>query len=235
MEGAPLPSKPDFRGFFHRLLSHEPTQRRVFLKLWHSPYPIVPKRHARLADVFVEFIGDILYEAVEFKLRQDHFCLFGRGKQGLGFQLRWLKKKQRDFLVYSVFAHRHALFKSIKRFENNQFDLSGFVHDPQQQQKEHPYERICDPMWQRELVRDFVWLVISKREGHMTLELIAALQEMMLSHPMGRKDIFLASLHAGLQGHCNVREVLCWGNETYDVHSEEDWQKRIQPPPGQMY
>lgn len=227
-----MPSKPEIRAFFHTLLSHKPTQRRDILKLWHSPYPVEPKRHTRLANVFQDFMVDILYEPVEFRLRQDHFCLFARGKQGLGIQLRWLKKKQRDFLVYGIFAHRHELFKSVKCFENNQFDLSGFVHDPD---REHPYERICDPMWQRELARDFVWMVLSKKEGYMTLELIAAVQEMMLTHVAGRKDIFLASLHAGLQGQCNVREVLCWGNEVYDVHSEEDWQKRIQPADSQTY
>ena len=199
----PLPSKADVRTFFYRLFSRNPTQRRTFLKHWLNPYPM-SKPYARLADVFQELMTDLLYEPMEFKLRSTHFCLFARGKASLAMRFEWLKKKDRDFLVWGVFAHREELFKNVKRFENNQFDLSGFVFDPSaqwgtqraQSAPDHPYERICDPMWQREIVRDFAWMVLSKKEGYMHLELMAALQEMMLVHPIGRRDVYLASLHS---------------------------------------
>ncbi len=222
-----VPDAQDFRSFFFQIFNQDTSLRRKILMQYHNPYPVCKKRHLRLADVFQEFIVDLLYEPVEFKLRTDHFCFFARGKPSLGVHYKWLKEKERSFIVYKAFANRKTLFKSMKQFENNQFAFEGFVHDPKPHDNKHAYEQLCDPMWQRELVRDFAWLVFAKRtESFVVLELIAALQEIMISHPVGKRDVFLCNLHNGLQGTCNVREVLCWNLEPYDIHSEEDYQKR---------
>lgn len=222
MDGAP--DAGDFRSFFFRVFCQDAAQRRKILMHYHNPYPVCKKRHTRLADVFQEFIVDILYEPIEFKLRADHFCFFARGKQSLGVYYKWLKDKERAFIVHKVFANRKTLFKTIKHFENNQFAFDGFIHDTTK--GKHAYEQLCDPMWQRELVRDFAWLVFAKRnEPFIVLELIAALQEIMITHPVGKRDVFLCNLHNGLQGTCNIKEVLCWNLEPYDIHTEEDYQK----------
>jgi hypothetical protein len=214
----------DFRNFFYRIFAQDANQRRLILKHWHATYPVCRKRHTRLADIFQEFVVDILYEPIQFKLRVNHFCLFAAGKPSLAIQFDWLKEKDRKFIVYNIFAERKQLFKTVKQFENNQFALDDFIHDPTP--NVHPYERVVDPIWQREIVRDFVWLVFSRKESYMVLEMIAALQEIMTSHSVGKRDVFVCALHSGLQGRTNIREVLCWNNSTADVHSEEDYQKR---------
>lgn len=216
-----------FRDFFYQIFASDVVRRRAILKQWHNPYPTCKKKHARLADVYEEFICHLMYEPVRFKLRLDHFCLYGNGCDALSVRTQWLQPKERSFVVYSVFAERERLFKTRKEFENNQFHFEDFAHDPPGMVTGAAgFTAICDPMWQRQLMRDFVWLVLAKdSSGFMVLELIMAMQNLMYTHRMARGDVFLASLHNGLQGMSNVKEVLCWGNDENDLHSEEWYSK----------
>ncbi len=206
-----------FRNFFFRLFAEDESQRRFILKQWHSPYPVSKKKHPRLADVFEEFVVNLLYKRPQFKLRQDHFCFFGEGSDALAVRFDWLGPWARHFIIYTAFAQRETLFKSRREFENNQFAFDGFIHDG---------AGICELVWQRQLVRDFAWLTLAKREPYIVLELISALQSIMLTHERGRRDMFVASLHYCLQGRGNVKEVVCWGLDWNDLHPE-DVQQRI--------
>jgi len=215
-----------YRTFFYSIFS-DPSQRRKILKQWHSRYPTNKKRHPRLASVFEEFLQSILYEPVKFKMRQTHFCFFGSGSDALSVWFSWLTDEQQEFIISTVYANRTKLFTIRKETENEtQFTFDGFIYDVLP--RNESYETICDPIWRRELARDFAWLVVAQKEPFLVKELIVAIQGLRLHHASAKKDIFLGNLEAGLQGKCNVREVLCWGTGPFDLHSEEIFLRRQQ-------
>lgn len=201
-----------FRPFFERHFGTD--LRRTYLQNWHVSYRSehVKKPH-RLAVLFAEFISSILYDPIAFKMTQDYFSFFGRGSASFFVYYKWLDHKEdREFLVKTCFANCDLYFKTVKMFENNAFLLESFVFDND--------PSICNHIWRRELVRDFVWLVFSKkREQWLHKELIVALQMVIMEK--GKKDIFVSALHDGLQGMTNLHEVLCWGLDQTDLHPEE--------------
>ena len=201
--------------------------------MWHSPYPLDPKRHKRVADVFEEFIVHLMYEKVEFKLRNDHFCFFGQGTKALSVRYTWLDDYDRAFISNQIYAHRETLFKENVLHDTGYFNLEGFIYNPKNvlvpvsrhRDTSESHTGICSYVWQRELMRDFAWLVMSKYV-HLSCELLIALQKLMVDHPLGKKDIFLATLHSGVQGTINIYRVPCWGLSDADVHPEDAFQKR---------
>jgi len=204
----------DFRALFYSLFAKTPSRRRRIVKYWHSTYPTLgPKTHPRLADVFQEFITDILFEPMTFKLKDNQFCLFARGKESLAIQMSWLELEEREF-IYDLHSNRKTLFRNIKQTANNQFEMSGIVLP----------EDAMEHVWKREIVRDFIWMVhgmairTNSGGGWMIAEMIAAVQGVMLTC---KADVFLVEIHAGLQGRCNIREVPCWGLQEWDLHPEE--------------
>lgn len=210
MSGAVEP----FQAFFERQFGTD-LQRRTYLKHWHVSYRSeYLKKPPRLALLFAEFISSILYEPVSFKVTQDYFSFFGRGASAFFVYYKWLEQKEdRDFLVYTCFAHCETYFKTIKVYENNAFLLESFVFDSD--------PRICNVIWRRELVRDFVWMIFSKKkEQWLVKELIVAMQMVIVDK--GKKDIFLSALHDGLQGMTNLHHVLCWGLDHNHLHPEEE-------------
>lgn len=210
--GSHPPTSDDFRAFFYGLFGESAKRRRFFLMQWQSMAAIKSASTPRLAAVFETFLKHVLaYDApVRFIMRADHFCLLAANE--LRIPYTWLTDEERHFVVYRVFAHRHTLFATIKRYENNAFLLEGFVHNS---------PALYDWVWGREMARDFAWLVAAKRQAYMVHELIVALQLLMASHGKGRKDVFLKALHDGLQGRCDLARVPCWGLEAFDLHTEE--------------
>ena len=224
----------DYRAFFFSLFSENEESRRRFLKEWHCSYPVDKTRHRRLADVFKEFIYDILYERVEFKMRHDHFCFFGKGTVRLAIRYEWLKPDERNFIVYKAFAERKRVFKSVNVYENMHFKLDGFLYNPSSVLGVlESHTAICSVVWQREIVRDFVWLVLAKRNGYLRSELVVSLQELLFVDTCGdrrpQKDVFLgAMLHALQSSIANVYEVPCWGLSVTDIHPEDAHQQQQQ-------
>lgn len=190
--------------------------RRRILKQWHSPYQynadeLAKQTQLRLAKMWTQFITDLLYGTIRFTLSPTYFCLFGNGSRSLYVEYRWLEPEHRTFIARRLFAHRHTLFRVVKIGINNECFCDGFVYN----------DHITSYIWQRELLRDFVWFIAAREQGHLTVELIAALQSVLYDHHRGQRDLFLLNLHNAVQGECLLMEVPCWGLAFYDLHPDE--------------
>jgi len=175
----------------------------------------------------------MLYERVAFKVRHNHFCFFGNGHKALSIPYAWLDQYDRAFMQQHVLLQRTELFKDNVTHESGHFSADGFVHDPKHvlsplwrhRDTSESHTGICSFVWQRELVRDFAWLVMSKQPA-LTCELLMALQTLMVEHPLAKRDIFLGALHNGVQGTVNVYRVPCWGLSSADLHPEDAYQRK---------
>lgn len=219
--GGLAPTATECRAFFHGIFMDDLRLRREILKQWHAPYaPDAAGLEAptRVADLWVHFVRDLLYERVRFCMAPEYMLFYGNGARSLRVAYVWLRPEQRHFLVWRVFAHRDTLFRSVKQGLNGEFFLDGFAYGP---------EHCSSHIWQRELVRDFVWFVVKRRQAPLVAELIAALQTLLWEHPLGQRDLFLLNLHDALQGHCLLEEAPCWGLAAWDRHPEE-WDRKIQ-------
>jgi hypothetical protein len=228
----------EMRQFFHGLFGVPKTRRRL-LVAWQQSIPVTRKRYTRLADFFQEFLVHILYESVALRLRKDHFCLFGNGSDMLSVRLAWLAPTERSFLAEAVVPRRTELFRSVQRYANGDVSLEGFVHDPRP--TDEPYVSIVDPVWRREIVRDFASLLLLSAgagAGGGVLELALALQRIMVGR--GDGDLFVTALHGALQRHDShdaLRDVTCWAVSVpglmgcgWDRHSEDEWQRKQHYP-----
>jgi hypothetical protein len=204
---------PLLRPFFHGLLSsHNWERRRAILKRWHSPFPVNRKIHTRAADIFVQFLTDILYTPVQVKLHHNQLCIYGDAQP---IEHAWLTEAEKDFVVNVLFARRQELFGSNKMAptNNGHFLLSDFKYNATAAE---------NVIWRREIARDFAWMVASKRDEYLLVELIVALQQLMLEHVRGKRDVFLATLNGALQGHYKLSEVPCWNlSECDERHQNE--------------
>ena len=82
-------------------------------------------------------------------------------------------------------------------------------------------------LWGRQIVREFALMVCAARDEFMRIELIAALQGAMQKH--GTADRFLLELHNGVQRLAPLPQVQCWGLSAYDLHPEDQRQRRDHP------
>jgi hypothetical protein len=211
----------EFRAFFFGIYAANPARRRSLVKHWD--FSKVKKQ--RVASVLEHVISCILYEPVAFKMRSDHFCLLGNGDDM--FSVRYappvLDQQERNFVV-DAFAKRKELFSTVKMVQNNMFSCDKFKYD----NYGAGYTSVFDPIWKREIVRDFVWILLDgAAAASCGTELIAAMQSLLLEHKHGRQDVFLSALHSGVQGTTNVRLVPCWGLDARDRHSEDVYQQKI--------
>lgn len=231
---APLPPPPpsavptatECRAFFYGIFMDDLALRRHILRRWHAPYAPDPDEGGtgppkRVADLWVCFIRDLLYAKVRFCMTHEYMLFWGDGARSLRIAYAWLGPEQRQFLVWRIYAHRYTLFKNIRDGQNGEFHIDGFVYEEQ---------RISSHIWQRELVRDFLWFVVNKKKLGLVVELIAAIQALLWEHPRGQRDLFLLNLHDGLQNRCLLEEAPCWGLAAWDMHPDEsaDWEARQQ-------
>ncbi len=202
----------EFRTFFYGVFVADPRRRRDMVKHWLTAPPSGggATKWTRLAHIFEHMLKTLLaYTPVRFVMRRSYMCLLDT----LRVPYVWLSDHERDFLVRSVFARRTRLFRSCKMYDGGEFVLDGFIHDTS--------GTIFDPVWGRELARDFALFVLAARQPHMVHELIVAMQSLMVDHLRGRRDVFLRALHDGVQGTTRIDEVPCWGLEAHDLHPEE--------------
>ena len=233
-EGPVAVTRAQCRDFFYSLYGDaNPDRRRSFIKQWQKP----KKKSASdtLCDTLAETISGVLYGPVAFKMRAESLCLLGAGDDA--FSIRYTAAKfnrvEQDFIV-RVFSNRNVLFSTVKSFENNAFLCERFVHDPPVTTTASGsgglgwYTMAFDPLWKRELVREFVWiLLLHKKQSAVVPDLIAAMQRLMTTHPSGRQDVFLSALHCGVQGTTNLSLVPCWGLDDRDAHSEDTHQRAL--------
>ena len=209
-----VPIAGEVRAFFYGIFMEDIQLRRRLLRLWHSPYAPEPDKTGaptRVADLWMRFITELMYEPVRLCMGPEYMLFYGNGSRSLRIAYAWLSAEQRAFLVWRVFAHRETLFKSIKLGANSEFFLEGFVYGE---------ELISSHIWQREIMRDFAWLVNAAGNAFYNVELIAALQGLW-EHPRGKCDLFLLNIHDALQGRCKLGEVPCWGLAYWDLHPDE--------------
>jgi hypothetical protein len=216
-----------YRAFFFGLFNKSEERRREILQHWHRNYPVNKKAHGRLAHVFEEFIAGILYEPIAFKLYHDQFCFFAKGSPALAVRFEWLTDEERKFIIYTVFAERRTTFRSCNVYDNLHLRLDEFIYNPKDLSRAESHTAICSIIWQRELVRDFVWLIKSQRNAHYMHELNAALMSLMHQSQWGRKDVFLATLYYNMQGNGCLEQVPCWGLSATDLHPEDAYQRQI--------
>lgn len=207
------------RTLMYDLFADDPRRRISLVKLWHSPWINASKKlHSRLANVFEEFVTLLLYDPLSFRLRTDRFCLLGNGCDALAIRYDWLHRKAERAVIIDAFAERKTLFRTVKEF-GQQFACDDY-------QGVGSTVGWINPVWRREMVRDFAWMCLAKGDSYIVVELIAALQGCMLEHVQGRKDVFLSALHHGMQNMSNVKEVLCFGLTSWDRHPEDIEQER---------
>lgn len=226
----------DFRTFFFSLFAESRAKRRKFIKNWYNQYPVNKKQHTCVADVYYEFITLVLYEPIHFRVHTDHFLLLGDASKSLGVRYEWLDANERRFLEDKVFKEREALFKTCVVGVNCHMHLDGFKYDPVSKilspvkhsvDLSESHTGIFSFVWQREIVRDFVWFVLNnaKKERHLYNQLILALRRINDEHMYGKRDMFIASLLQGIYGQIDVHRVPCWGFTPADIHPENAYQR----------
>lgn len=227
----------DFRTFFFSIFQEFPTKRRKIIKSWYKEYPIKPKIHKNHEDVFYEFITNVLYEPIKFSVRKDHFLLLGDGAKSLAIRFEWLDENDRRFLMENVFSNGEAYFKTFVKGENNHVLIDNFKNNPpglvlspvdKNVNVANSHTSIFSFVWQREIVRDFVWLILhkAKTEPYLGNHLILALRKINDEHIYGKRDLFISALLYSITGHTNIYLVPCWGFSRADIHPEDAYQKQ---------
>lgn len=180
-------------------------QRRKLLLKWQAMrWPLSGKpEDNRLAAEFERFIRLFLYECPSFHLRSDCVLVFG-DRYPILFE--WMSVEDRRFCSKLFELHRSA-FAQCKEYNNNRIDFCEPLI---------PETAVFEDVWRMQIVRDFVYIVYGLRHDVLVLELIAAIQKLLLwlsqqQHKKPQCEIqrFLAALLAGLQGSCLLGEVLC--------------------------
>jgi len=197
------------------------------------------KRHHRPADVLYEFITTVLYEPIKFSVCENHFQLLGDGCKALSVHFNWLDTEDKLFLQKNVFANGKSYFDTCIIGENNHIRFDKFKHNPpgmilspvdKSVNISDSHTSIFSFVWQREIVRDFVWLILHKaqKEGEPVLknELILALSKINQEHPYGSRDLFISALFQGVCGQLNIHQVQCWGFSSVDIHPEDAYQRQ---------
>jgi hypothetical protein len=170
-------------------------------------FDIVGKRNRRLLiltrwlkkQIDIQKLFEIiLYGPVKLEITHDRCqlldCTF------LDIEYSWLTKQERDMVIH-FFVNRYTFFSDVQFYKTEgTFRLRHCKYD-------------CTKVWpieqRRELLRDFIWLLMSKKE--LTIEpeslLVAVGQKMMTEK---RCDRFIKEMHNALQGRANVKEILCY-------------------------
>jgi hypothetical protein len=217
------------------------------LEQWHSPYAVDYKTQTRLAHVFEEFMALILYEPITFGLRSDHFLLLGNGNRKLAIRYEWLDTEDRRTLVQTIFQKRDYLFKSQYINEHQHIRMDDCVLNQKRVlspvHRRYNYRDSIDGIfsfeWQRQIVRDFVWMVFNQarknKQPTLQQELHYALSSLTQMHPMGQCDLFLSRLLMGVEGRIQLYRVPCWGVRPSKEDQHPDYVLGITPIKGPQY
>ncbi len=193
-------SQEEWEAFFHRIFA-EIIQRRTILFRWQK---LRQKTEAtRVATAFESFLYMIMYQPISIRFMSDRMLIFG---EHYPLRFQWLNNKVDKDFVASVFENRTKVFKSHRHYGNDQFDYFELHFDEASLLPTH---------MRRQFARDFVWLIADTCNSALILEMIAAIQWIILRKPT---ELFLAQLNQGLQGSCELSEVPCWDATPWDLH-----------------
>jgi hypothetical protein len=200
-----MSEKREIRAFFYGLFGC--SKRRVAILLrWHTLGQLFGGKSLR--DEFGQFVEAILYEPIQVRLTRDHLYVFKN--KALAIPFTWLTEEEQYVVATWV-----PYFKTRREYEKGHFQLSKFRYNDEWLTRD--WERIVDVTWRREIVRDFVWYIVSRPDLQwMQIDLFMAIQHLLLS----RADPFLAAIHDGMSGKVVLSEVLAWNNAATDKHSD---------------
>ena len=158
-----------------------------------------PTRGDTLSEIMKNFIHTILYEPIDVKMTETKL-LFFKNRPGFSLPYTHMKFKERT-LIGKIYGNRTYLFTSCQRFhDNGKWVLSRYKST----------EELLPCRYRRELIRDFILFVMSKRNPYRTnmrYPLIKATQ-ILIDQKEHRSDIFLLNLHDKLQGIGNINNLL---------------------------
>lgn len=193
------------------------SNRRNLLMQWHTLIPKERSYDSDMTGVFTDFISDILYEPLAFKMYKTHFTLFGTRWP---VYRKWIKtsyhenssNKEDDTWTY-LKEHSKTLFGKRKECANDDY----IYENP----RNVNLNSVITIQFRRQLVRDFCWLVRDKKSDAARLHLIVALQSVLQKHP-GCNDCWLSAIHEGCQGRIDLRFVPCFDITPEDVYDKKN-------------
>lgn len=169
-------------------------RRILILARWHAqPKPPIETPQNTLESITQAFITCLLKEPIVLSLYKTHIKVFN--VQGMHIPHEWLFPHEMQY-INDLYARRFEVnFKSRDTFVNGTFALTGLR------------EAELSIQHRRELVRDFIWMVSSRKaDEHLwKYTLLVVFQQLLLRD----RDPLIVGLHAALQGRANLREILC--------------------------
>jgi len=172
--------------FLYSLLGKR-KRRILILTRWHTTKCI---EGDSVQNVIYAFFNCLLYEPLALSLHNDYLKLFN--VRGLHIPYEWLLRNELEY-IKKLFVNRVEYFTSKEFYVNGTFTLKTL-------------RGTLPIQYRRELVRDFIWMVMAQKDGIGDVIFLRVLQKMLLRD---RPDRFVVEMHEALQGRVNVKDVLC--------------------------
>jgi hypothetical protein len=203
------------RNFFYGLLAASLERRQFILWQWLEHWP--KSSSASTGGGWNEFIHVLLYQTPDLVIESERLLILG---PRLPVRFEWLTAEERGFIVHTLFAQRHSLFKNVKVLPNHVVQLSGYKGGGV------PY---LDDVWRRQLLRDVaIWLAFDDRAQGALFDFMECIHEMSLK----RGDVWLFQLYATLCGYGWIDYLPCWGHGLHDPVVPWKQQQAGGPPKG---
>jgi len=183
----------DLEFFIFNLLCKR-KRRILILTKWHTTFE--PEKD--IASTFHKFFKIILYSPIKLTMYQDYFKLFDN-TQDLQIPYKWLLPQEQDFII-KLFKEREQVFGKIEFYVSGTFSL-----------------RNCkiqgDNLWsiehRREILRDFVFLVIKKKDFQHAHYFLLNMCQKFLADEKIKPDRFIVELHNVLQNRDKFENLKC--------------------------
>lgn len=178
--------------FLFKLLGKR-KRRKFIIAQWHASNPEdVPQDHV------YKFLDYILHKDIRISLYPEHFYIFA--DQSFGIQYNWLCKEEREF-IWKLYENRDEIFeiRSFSAANPKTFMLAECRVTP----TFTIYNR-------REVVRDFCWMGLTRKDIRETFSLVlnTALQRLQVQKN-GAADSFVRQIQYALQGGKPINELIC--------------------------
>lgn len=165
-------------------------------------FDVLGKRNRRLLILtrwfqkkidITQFFEMVLFSPLHIEMTQDKIRILNC--DFLDIEYGWLMKHEKE-TIHSIFVQRFSVFQDVQFFKTE----GTFLLRKTKENYEWPMEQ------RRELVRDLIMLVMSKKDSKVVPESVI----LQVCQTMKRRDRFLSEVHDALQGRGNVNEVLCY-------------------------
>lgn len=186
----------NLQNFLYSLLGKR-KRRILILSRWHSSTEPPISGCENIQDAFVAFIKCLLYEPLSISMYPDHFKLFQ--VTGLKIYYAWLLPIEKQYIKH-LYMNRFDYFHCKQQFANGQFAFS----------KSSIPQNFLPLQYRRELVRDFVWMFMARKDFSQinTWVIMYVLQQLMIDQ-RNTCDRLIVELHAAIQGKAELKNILC--------------------------